>query len=183
MKWVSWVSQLNIGVLSYRYAPCLNIQQILHWKMASEDVYVLKLGGWWILVIWWQTWCTLGKYLLASKSLWSHSCPAVILWFKSLPQPRLWFGFAFAQWGVACGSSHSGVQSMWRRGMDSLHSQLHIPTAHPVAEQGMSSGILHFWDPSTWEIPVIGLSSIWPFPAFLSCLSQVSLSPGTGRKT
>lgn len=31
--------------------------------------------------------------------------------------------------------------------MDSLHSQLHIPSAHPVAEQGISSGILHFWGP------------------------------------
>lgn len=30
--------------------PCLNIQQILHWKMANEDVYVLKLGGQCILI-------------------------------------------------------------------------------------------------------------------------------------
>lgn len=51
MKLISWISRLNIGMLSKIHILLKQIQQILHWKLASEGVHVLKLGGWWVFII------------------------------------------------------------------------------------------------------------------------------------
>lgn len=45
VKWVSWISQFNVVVLSKKEHLLKNIQQILQWVTTRWNIYVQKLGG------------------------------------------------------------------------------------------------------------------------------------------